>query len=269
MSTTSPDIGKGEKPGSRHYRAWVGATETYDLFSHMQFSLMTLLGLRQEHALLDIGCGSLRGGKLFIVYLLPDRYFGIEPQEWLVKEGIAREIGQELADSRRPRFRFSTEFPCTAFEVKFDYILAQSIFSHASVSQIRKCFGEVRASMNPKAIFAASFLEGDDDYAGQAWVYPDCVRYRASTIERLAMEAGLVSRRLDWFHSGGQTWSIFFLPGLEPEVDVLASLNCAAMMRAEMAHYRARSYRLEQIESHPLFRWAAYLYRLPRKLLGR
>lgn len=64
------ETGAGASPGSRYYRAFIGAPQTYDIFSHMQFSLMTLLGLRQEHMLLDIGCGSLRAGKLFIVYLL-------------------------------------------------------------------------------------------------------------------------------------------------------------------------------------------------------
>src|SRR4051812_9401640 len=87
MSNTTTDIGAGIAPGAQHYRAFVGATQTYDIFAHMQFSLLTLLGLRQEHTLLDIGCGSLRAGKLFLIYLQPDRYFGIEPEEWLVQEG--------------------------------------------------------------------------------------------------------------------------------------------------------------------------------------
>jgi hypothetical protein len=269
MPAAVPDTGLEQGPGSRHYRAWVGAPQTYDLFSHMQFSLMTLLGLRQDHALLDIGCGSLRGGKLFLVYLLPDRYHGIEPEEWLVKEGLDRELGEEIVRAKRPRFRYSADFPCGDFGVKFDYVLAQSIFSHASVAQIGKCLREVRAAMKPEAIFAASFLEGEVDHAGDSWVYPGCVRYRASTIERLAADAGLACRRLDWFHSGGQAWFIFFQPGLEPEVELVASLNSAAMLRIEMSHYRARSERLERIESHPLFRLATRLYRLTGKLLGR
>jgi len=94
----SPDRGRNAPPGSHHYRAFVGDTQTYDVFSHMQFSLMTLLGLRETHTLLDVGCGSLRAGKLFLMYLLPDRYFGIEPEEWLVQEGIERELGREIVN---------------------------------------------------------------------------------------------------------------------------------------------------------------------------
>ena len=62
--------------------------ENYDLSSALQFSLLTSLGLRENHTLLDIGCGSLRGGRLALMYLLPEHYYGIEPEQWLIEEGI-------------------------------------------------------------------------------------------------------------------------------------------------------------------------------------
>ena len=262
MSAQNTDTGEGVAPGARHYRAFIGATQTYDIFAHMQFSLMTLLGLRQEHTLLDIGCGSLRAGKLFLVYLLPDRYFGIEPEQWLVEEGIEKEIGSELAGRKRPRFQYSAEFPCTSFGVQFDFIIAQSIFSHASEAQIRKCLAEARASMKNTSMFAASFVEGDEDYAGSDWVYPGTIRYRAETIERFAKEAGLDCRRLDWFHIGGQAWFVFFVPGLEPVVDQLAELNQSFPIKEALSHYRKRSDRLERIEASWLFRVAQTIRRV-------
>jgi hypothetical protein len=265
MAAHTPDTGEDVAPGARHYRAFVGATQTYDTFSHMQFSLMTLLGLRQEHTLLDIGCGSLRGGKLFIMYLLPDRYFGIEPEQWLVEEGIDREIGREVIERKRPRFWFDRDFTCTAFGTQFDFLLAQSIFSHASIAQIRRCLSQTRAVMKPSSIFASSFVEGDSDYDGDAWVYPGTIPYRAATIERLASEAGLSCKRVEWFHAGGQTWFLFFVPGLEPEIDQLASLNQVVPIKEEMKHYRMRSDRLARIESHPLFRLASRILRVVRR----
>lgn len=262
MSAQNTDTGKGVTPGSRHYRAFIGDTQTYDIFAHMQFSLMTLLGLRQEHTLLDIGCGSLRAGKLFLVYLLPDRYFGIEPEQWLVEEGLEKEIGSELSARKRPKFQYSAEFPCTAFGVQFDFIIAQSIFSHASEAQIRKCLAEVRASMKDTSMFAASFVEGDPDYAGTEWVYPGVVRFRAETIERFAREAGLACKRLDWFHIGGQAWFVFFVPGLEPWIDQLAELNQSFPIKEALSHYRNRSDALERIEASPWFRLAHAVRRL-------
>ena len=45
------------KPGDRHYKAFVGPIEEYDLMAAMQFNLLTALGLRQHHSLLDVGFG--------------------------------------------------------------------------------------------------------------------------------------------------------------------------------------------------------------------
>ena len=74
-------IGSDQPIGSRDYRAFVGSPETYDAMSALQFNLLTLLGLRDHSSFLDIGCGSLRGGRLFITYLLPGRYCGVEPEQ--------------------------------------------------------------------------------------------------------------------------------------------------------------------------------------------
>ena len=63
------DLGLGLKPGDAHYRAYVGPPEDYDLIAAMTFNLLTTLGLRQHHSLLDVGCGSLRIGRLLIPYL--------------------------------------------------------------------------------------------------------------------------------------------------------------------------------------------------------
>src|SRR5881392_154417 len=87
-------LGVGLKPGDAHYRAYVGPPEDYDLIAAMAFNLLTTLGLRQHHSLLDVGCGSLRIGRLLIPYLNRGKYFGIEPNEWLVDEGIRRELAK-------------------------------------------------------------------------------------------------------------------------------------------------------------------------------
>ena len=125
-------LGIGLSPGSRHYRAFVGPPEKYDLVAAMQFNLLTALGLREHHYLLDIGCGSLRAGRLFIPYLLPDRYCGIEPEQWLIEEGIEREVGQDLIKIKRPSFSNDPDFSLSSFDRTFDFLLAQSIFSHTS-----------------------------------------------------------------------------------------------------------------------------------------
>ncbi len=57
-------LGLGLLPGANHYRAYVGYAKNYDLIAAMTFNLLTTIGLRQNHKLVDVGCGSLRIGRL-------------------------------------------------------------------------------------------------------------------------------------------------------------------------------------------------------------
>src|SRR5215212_10341883 len=67
------------------YRAYVGKPEEWDLVAARQVTLLLTAGLRDNHRLVDVGCGSLRAGRMLIPYLEPERYFGIEPNRWLVE----------------------------------------------------------------------------------------------------------------------------------------------------------------------------------------
>src|SRR5438309_10445538 len=100
-------LGVGLKPGDAHYRAYVGPPEDYDLIAAIAFNLLTTQGLRQHHTLLDVGCGSLRIGRWLIPYLNRGKYLGFEPNEWLVEQGIKRELGEALLEIKRPTFFFS------------------------------------------------------------------------------------------------------------------------------------------------------------------
>lgn len=204
--TEEERVGHGLRAGARHYRAFVGPTGKFDLVSAMQFNLLTSLGLREHHCLLDIGCGSLRAARLFIPYLLPGRYFGVEPERWLVEEGIRHELGRDLFRIKRPSFLYDESFRFGAFGRTFDFLLAQSVFSHAATAQIAACLREARRVMQPSSIFAATFVSGDCDYAGDEWVYPGVVTYRLDRIVELAADAGLACERLEWSHPNGQTW---------------------------------------------------------------
>ena len=96
--------GIGLNPGDDHYRAFVGPPEDYDRVAAMAFNLLTSIGLRQHHRVLDIGCGSLRIGRLLIPYLDKGNYLGIEPNRWLVTDGILNEVGRDQIRIKAPRF---------------------------------------------------------------------------------------------------------------------------------------------------------------------
>ena len=217
MENPSEDLGLGLKPGDAHYRAYVGPPEDYDLIAAMTFNLLTTLGLRQHHSLLDIGCGSLRVGRLLIPYLNQGKYFGVEPHEWLVAEGIKCELGETSVEVKRPTFFFS-DSPNVVLQAKipFDFALAQSIFSHCGPDLVKDWLSAVSRSLADNGALVATFLPGQEDPKQMGWVYPECVNYRPATLEKAAAEANLRFEILDWKHPR-QTWALFAAPKFDSE----------------------------------------------------
>jgi len=193
------------KAGDDHYMAYVGPPTQYDFMGATQFRLLCSLGLRSNHHILDVGCGSLRAGRLLISYLDEGRYFGIEPNDWLIKEAIRNQVGEDLINIKKPQFDDNSDFSADIFSQDFDFIIAQSIFSHTGSDLIRIALRNFRKSLKSDGLIAATFIEGPRDFDGNGWVYPACVGYRRSSIKRIAREVGLFVTRIPWYHPR-QAW---------------------------------------------------------------
>ncbi|MEZ5844975.1 MAG: class I SAM-dependent methyltransferase [Hyphomicrobiaceae bacterium] len=238
------------------YRMHVGPADGFDRMAAMQFNLLTHLGLREHHDLLDIGCGSLRAGRLFIPYLLPGRYCGLEPEEWLVNDGIVHEVGRSQIEIKHPTFDANRDFKLTAFGRQFDFLIAQSIFSHTSVRQMEACLSEARAVMRPQAMFVASYFPGED-YEGDSWTIK--ATYRFERIEALARAAGLSCTPLDWPHSDFQEWLLFTHP--DQAVDRSELTSSERMLQLESALVDMTRQR-DQLLNHPWTRLGMRLHLL-------
>jgi SAM-dependent methyltransferase len=213
--TRCPDesLGLEHPPGASHYRAYVGPPRDYDLVAAMSFGLLTVLGMRQQHRVLDIGCGSLRVGRLLIPYLNRAGYTGLEPNAWLVADGIQREVGQDQVDIKQPRFVHADNAGALADEgARFDFVLAQSILSHCGPDLLDRWIGESAHVLADDGALVATFIEDDVDNARGGWIYPDCVAYRRETLERIASSHGLEAVMLDWRHPR-QQWVLMARPG--------------------------------------------------------
>lgn len=237
------------RAGERDVRAFVGPPDQYDIVGANQFVLLVMLGLREHHHVLDIGCGSLRLGRLLLPYLRAGRYCGIEPERWLVEEGIESELGDDFVARKQPEFRYADDFSLQGFERRFDYLVAQSIFSHAAPEQIDACFRAVADVLHPDGRFVATFVLGDHDHRGSSWVYPECVTYTPERVERFATDAGLRALRLSYPHPGQQTWYLF--SRVEREEPTLDQDVATLSWQLDLAHRR-----IERIEANPLLRLA-------------
>lgn len=233
--------------GSQEYRTHTGTESQYDFRAALQFNLLTTLGLREHHTLLDIGCGSLCVGRLLIPYLRAGRYFGIEPLPWLVEAGIREELGQSAVDIKKPTFLTDDSFNLTAFGRTFDFVLAQSIFSHASQAQIRACLAAAAQVMTPQSIFIATFFEGPVNYEGDRWiVHAD---YTMDKMRELVEAQGLQVQRIQWDHQDLQTWiailhgqSTVSLPALNPTMQVAQLSGELERAREHLANIRRQPY---------------------------
>jgi SAM-dependent methyltransferase len=222
--------------GAGHYTAYVGPPSQYDAMGATQFRLLTTLGLREHHRLLDFGCGSLRAGRLLIPYLLPGNYYGIEPNTWLIEDVIAREVGTDQIRLKRPVFRANADFNSDGFGVRFDFILAQSIFSHAGGDLIARALAGFHRNLADGGLALATFIEaapGVADFTGDGWIYPGAVEYQQATIVRLIREAGFACIRLPWYHPR-QTWyALAHSAGALPSQSQMVHLSGAVLRDKE------------------------------------
>jgi SAM-dependent methyltransferase len=186
------------------HRAFVGQPQRYDVAAASQFALLFLLGLREHHRVLDFGCGSLRLGRLLIPYLAPDRYFGVEPETRLVEAGFAEELGRDARALKRPRFDDNADYDVSVFGERFDFIIAQSVFSHTGAGPTGRALKAFADNLAPGGLIVANWLLGHETRGAAVetagWVYPECVEFLPGRIARLADEAGLKTAACPWPH---------------------------------------------------------------------
>jgi len=175
--------------------------------------MLTSLGLREDHRVLDIGCGSLRVGRLLIPYLRPGNYVGVEPEGWLVEQGIREELGTDLVKIKRPRFEIAGDASGLGANERFDFALAQSIFSHTGPDLLAEWLQSASRHLNEDGALLGSFVPGADAWIDGGWTY-GLVTYSRTTITEIAEHAGLGFRVLDWRHPA-QTWALFAKPGFD------------------------------------------------------
>lgn len=211
--TADIEASKSLRPGADHRRAYVGPPLQYDFMGATQFRLLTSLGLREGHSVLDIGCGSLRAGRLLIPYLMPDRYFGIEPNMWLVEDAIDKEIGRDMVTLKRPRFADNADFDLSVFGVLFDVVVAQSIFSHTGRDLFDTAMASIASVLRPGGQALITCIRPEDAAnpsigslnGSVGWIYPECVVISSDDVVATGTRVGLRAQPLNWYHPR-QTW---------------------------------------------------------------
>lgn len=184
--------------GHRHF---VGGR--WDEIGTLQFDFLVAQGLRPEHVLLDIGCGALRGGLHFIRYLSPGNYLGLDKHHELIEAGIS-ELGEGVLEERKPEFVVADNFAFGRFSKPADYAIAQSVFTHLTLRDVRRCLRRL-SKASPGCRLYATYFEGsrrnNPPESNSRLVF----RYSRSNLERIAEQTGWRCSFIgDWGHPRDQ-----------------------------------------------------------------
>jgi cyclopropane fatty-acyl-phospholipid synthase-like methyltransferase len=166
-----------KKVEDKDYKGFIGNPTQYDNIGKIVFELIKKLGLQKNHKFLDIGCGSLRVGKHLIKYLDKNKYYGLEPNQWLIDEAIEKELTHKYVLDRGALFSNNGNFFLKCFGEKFNFILANSIFIHADKNQIEECFKQVNEVLEEGGYFLYNFIVGKKDNDEEGWTYPSHIKY--------------------------------------------------------------------------------------------
>ena len=194
----------------------------WDELGRLQLEFLVTQGLKPEHRVLDVGCGSLRAGVHLVDYLDPGNYFGIDIRSELLDAGYEREIVPAGLAPKLPRGNLveTAEFDAR-FAMPIDYALAQSVFTHLPLNYLKLALARLAGVVQPGGRLYVTFFEVPPDEpfeaayrhsAGGVVTFPvhDPFHYRVSDILNSASgtpwRSGVIG---EWGHPRDQKMAVF------------------------------------------------------------
>jgi SAM-dependent methyltransferase len=179
--------------GSGTHQSWIK-------IGQLQFDYLTAHGLKPGDRMLEIGCGNLRAGRLFIDYLDAGNYYGIDisPDILIAAADTVAEFGLQ---AKLPHLTLVKDMGLTFLPGGyFTVVHAHSVFSHSPIEVIDECLASVRRVMAPDGFFDFTFDRTD---GAEHHVLREDFYYRTETLAALAEKHGLQAAFVaDWQQTG-------------------------------------------------------------------
>ena len=138
----------------------VGPATLWKMKRDFQIKFLTDLGLNPEHYLLDIGCGTLRGGISLIDYLEDSHYFGIESRGAVLDEG-RRELLETGLEIKKPTLLLSSDISELTIDQEFDFAWSFSVLLHMNDIILNDTLNFVNRHLSNRGVFYANVNIGE------------------------------------------------------------------------------------------------------------
>lgn len=155
----------------RHSKA--GPPKLWKIKRDFQIQFLRQVGLKPQHYLLDLGCGTLRGDVPIIAYLEKRHYFGVEARPEVLDEG-RKELQESNLLNKEPALIAVADIPSLNLQKEFDYIWAFSVLTHMTDEILRDAISFVRRHLKDDGCFYANVNIGnrpDGSWHGFPLVY--------------------------------------------------------------------------------------------------
>ncbi len=185
------DAARGDEGavGSRTRESWLKAGQ-------VQFDYLVSHGLKPGMRMLEIGCGNLRAGRLFIEHLDAGDYYGIDISPDILP-AAQRTLAEAGLQHKLPHLTLVQDLKLEFLPAGyFDVVHAHSVFSHSPAEVIGECLAHAGRVMKPGGFFDFTFdrTEGTEHH-----VLREDFCYRTETLGALAGRHGLAGQFMtDW-----------------------------------------------------------------------
>jgi SAM-dependent methyltransferase len=131
-------------------------------------------GLRPHHHLLELGCGTLRGGLPIIDFLQEGHYHGIDARGIALEEA-RKELAESNLEDKRPTLIRAGDLSSVDLNRTFDFVWAFSVLPHLEVENLRGAFRSAKRHLAVDGQFLATAGIGSRRQ-GRWMEFPDLVR---------------------------------------------------------------------------------------------
>ncbi|HYT69341.1 MAG TPA: ATP-binding cassette domain-containing protein [Vicinamibacterales bacterium] len=168
-----------------------------------QLDFLRRQGLRPNHYVLDVGCGSLSGARVMLPFMDQHCYWGYEKDRRLFEAGVKIELVRANVRPERGHLIVNDWFDLSESPHQFAFAIANGFWSRLSLNAIARCVPAVLKKLEPGGRFYATWVENRDPlnfeplvHQAGATTYPDMEPFHYP-FEVLAGVCGALGARVE------------------------------------------------------------------------